>query len=198
MGRGAAREASQVVRGFGPLWFRRALAGVAVMYFSSTFASSAGISLDERLFPHTFRYFTRIACLFPRAKPLNIDYRVHAFDCSARRYTELDTRPYFPLRPDDKENRLYRSGHFFRRNQTVMRALDTYLVDKHNARAALGEVEPIGGIAFSSLRIPLPEAGTRVERYRRRPVSEYPATMRKLWYQTDAGLREDRCKEWQW
>jgi hypothetical protein len=201
----------EIARGFGPRWFRRGLALLAAVYLAGIFTNSAKINTesprvvdellyypieDPRVLPHWFRYFIQIACLFPHAKPLDIDYRVQGYECSTGLFAEIDTRPYFPIHADDKENRLYRAGHMFRRNNVVMAALDDYLVSRHNARAARGEVEPIGGILFMSLRIPLPEPGGPVERYRRKPLREFPNKLRKPWYRTDRELQGQRCQEW--
>ncbi|MFO7562288.1 MAG: hypothetical protein R6X02_06565 [Enhygromyxa sp.] len=188
----------EIARGFGPPWFRRALGVVAALFFWTVLANSARVTHGQQWVPDSFRYFARLACLFPSAKIVNIDYRAEGYECGSRRFVELDTRPHFPIRADDKENRFYRTGAFFRRNREVMQALDEYLVYRHNARAALGEVEPIGGIRFSSLRIPLPEPGDEVERYHPKPLSEYPASMRKRWYATPSELIERRCEEWRW
>ena len=49
------------------------------------------------------------------------------------RWARADTRAYFPLDPDDKENRFQRVMHFFRDNRPTMHALDEYLVRHHNA-----------------------------------------------------------------
>jgi hypothetical protein len=188
----------EIARGFGPRWLRRALSVVAAGFFWAVLANSAGLSQGQRSLPDSFRYFTRLACLFPSAKVATIDYRAEGYVCGSQRFVELDTRPDFPIRADDKENRFYRTGAFFRRNLEVLQALDEYLVARHNARAALGQGEPIGGIRFSSLRIPVPEPGDELERYRRAPLSEYPARMRKRWYETPSALLERRCEEWRW
>jgi hypothetical protein len=184
--------------GFGPPWFRRALVVVAALFFGTVLASSAKIGVGQRLVPPTVRYFAQLACLFPSAKTVDLDYRAEAYECGSGRYVELDTRAYFPMRPEDKENRFYRVGVFFRRDPQVLRALDEYLVHRHNARAALGEVEAIGGIRFMSLRMPLPEPGGEVERYRRKALSEVPASMRRRWYETAPEQLEQRCEEWRW
>jgi hypothetical protein len=188
----------EIARGVGPPWFRRALGGVAAGFFWLVLANSAGLTQGQRWAPDSVRYFARLACLFPSAKLANIDYRAEGYDCGSGEFVELDTRRDFRIRADDKENRFYRTGGFFRHDREVMQALDEYLVARHNARAALGEGQPIGGIRFSSLRIPLPEPGDAIERYHRKALAEYPPRMRKRWYQTPSSKLERRCEEWRW
>jgi hypothetical protein len=169
------------------------------VYLAAIFLGSAGSSLPRNTLPRPLLYFTQVACLFPHAATHSIDYRAAAYSCSERRFQELDYRSYFPLHPDDKENRYQRLAHFYRNNRRAMQALDAYLVERHNAEVERGESpgdgidSRIGGILVVSLRIPLPEPGTRVDRYTRTPLAEVPSDWRKHWYRTPRSRRDERC-----
>ncbi len=188
--------ASTIARGPGPRWFRILVAVVAVTYLIVLGLSNTGLKVSEWL-PPVLRYFSQIACLFPDAAEFGIEYRVEAWSCSDRRWVELDYRPDFPMRSEDKENRFQRVGHFYRSNLPVMQALDAYLVERRNARAARGDDKggKIGGIQIVGLRIPFPAPGQAVERFRWRPLSEYPHEYRKEWYRTGRTRRRERCGE---
>lgn len=194
-------DASHVIRPPGPKWFRLALGIAGGVYLVAIFLGSAGSSVPEKSLPRPLLYFTQVACLFPRAATHSIDYRAVAWSCRKQRFQELDYRAYFPLRPDDKENRYHRVAHFYRNNRRVMQALDAHLVEKHNAKVEQGEspgdgIEgPIGGILVMSLRIPLPEPGTQVDRFTSTPLTEVPREWRKSWYRTPRSLRDERCAE---
>lgn len=182
-----------------PPWYSRHLSQLLVVVAVGFFVLLASSTREDRplqFVPATPRFFIRTACLFPHAAEMSIDYRVEGYSCVQRRYTELDHRPHFPMRPDDKENRFLRVGHLFRHDQTVLRRLDDFLVERHNQRKPPDGIEgPIGGIRMYSLRIPFPGRDEPVERYRRRPFTEYPEEQRKRWYVTKAELREQRCRE---
>lgn len=174
---------------------------VGAVYLMAIFLGSAGSSLPDDLLPRPFRYFTQVACLFPNAARFSVEYRVSAFSCSDGQFVEFDHRPHFPMRPDDKENRFHRVGHFYRRNNQVMTALEDYLVERHNATVASGRSSgdgvdgPIGGILVMSLRIPLPEPGARADRFRSRPLAEVPRDWKKYWHITPADRRQQRCEQ---
>jgi hypothetical protein len=191
--------ALHVIRPPGPSWFRQAVGIAGTLYLAAIFLGSAGSTVPRKSLPRPVLYFTQVACLFPRAATHSIEYRAAAYSCREGRFRELDYREYFPLHPDDKENRYHRLAHFYRRNQEVMQAVDEHLVQRHNARVDRGErpgdgIEgPIGGILVMSLRIPLPEPGTEVERFTRTPLTDVPREWRKLWYRTPRARREERC-----
>jgi hypothetical protein len=169
------------------------------VYLVAIFLGSSGSSIPEKSLPRPLLYFTQVACLFPGAATHSIEYRAAAYSCRERRFQDLDYRTYFPLHPDDKENRYHRAAHFYRNNRRVMLALDEHLVEKHNTRVERGEspadgIEgPIGGILVMSLRIPLPEPGTQVDRFKRTPLTEVPREWRKRWYRTPRSRRDERC-----
>jgi hypothetical protein len=176
-----------------------AVAGGA--YLAAVFLGSAGSALPADTLPRPVLYFTQVACLFPRAATHAIDWRLSGFSCRHQQYQELDHRAYFPIHPDDKENRLHRLGFFYRRDRQVMEALEEYVVDRHNRRVARGQ-DPgdrvagrIGGIQLHSLRIPLPEPGTKIERYRPVSLREAPREWRKLWFLTPKTRRSAYCEE---
>ena len=190
-----------VARSPGPTWFRRVTGTAGAVYLAAILVGSAGSSLPDKLLPRPVRYFSQVACLFPHAATHSIDYRASAYSCDKRQFQEIDHRPYFPIRPDDKENRFYRLGHFYRQNRPVMQALEEYLVGAHNAQIRLGK-DPgdgvdgqIGGIRLTSLRIELPAPGTRVERYTARPLDDYPSEWRKHWYWTPRARCTERCSQ---
>jgi hypothetical protein len=184
----------------GPPRLRRALVVLAGLYLGIVALSNTPLSLSDRL-PETPRFFVRASCLFPQAGVASIDYRVEGWSCGEARYRELDYRPYFPLRTEDKESRFHRIGRFYRKDPTVMQALDRYLVNRHNRGAAGpggagdGIDGPIGGIRHVSLRLPLPAPGEPVERYRRRPLTEIAPEHRKDWFSTGEQNRQRRCEE---
>jgi hypothetical protein len=184
--------------GWGPPWLRRALVAAALLYLALILARAVGIRGIERAVPPSVRFFTQAACLFPQAALLSTEYRVEGWSCRQGRFVELDHRAYFPLRSDDKESRFQRLGFFYRRNRVVMEALDNFLVERQSRAAPgtpAGDLGTIGGIRFSSLRVPFPPPGAKVERYQFRPLSEIPQRQRYPWYQTGPERRRDRCKE---
>ena len=99
----------------------RVLAGA---YLAGVWFDGVGSTLPSHLLPRVPNYFLQVAALFPRAATMTIDYRAEAWVCADRKWEELDTRPYFPLDPEDKENRFQRVMHFFRQDETTMHALD--------------------------------------------------------------------------
>jgi len=192
-------EVLRVIKPPGPKWFHIAVAIAGAVYLAAIFAGSAGSALPEQTLPRPLLYFTQVACLFPQAATHSIEYRVTAYSCRDRRFRELDYRTYFPIHPDDKENRYQRLAHFHRRNLRVMQALDEHLGERHNARVVRGESPgdgidgPIGGIMVMSLRIPFQEPGGRVGRYAHVPLAKIPPEWRKYWYTTRIKQREARC-----
>jgi hypothetical protein len=169
--------------------FRRALVVVAALYLLGVWLEVAGAPL-YRLVPRPLHYFLQVAKLFPHAVPLRTEFRAEGYACADRTFHELDFRPFFPIRANDKENRFERAMFFYRRQGTVMHALDDYLVTSAN-RGGAG----LGGVRLSSLRIPIPPPGQVTEPYRRKPLDEYPADYRKLWYQTPAAKLRARCQD---
>jgi hypothetical protein len=180
-------------------WRRRAriaLRTTAAVYLASIALDGAGCSLPSQVLPRAVAYFTQVSVLFPRAAHATIDYRAEAWVCSRQAWIELDTRPYFPIDPDDKENRFNRTMHFLRENRETMHELDRYLVwnhDLHPGDDGIAPGERIGGVRVLSLRIPIPPVGSAFERYRRHPLSYYPESERKYFYHTPDSVRARRC-----
>jgi hypothetical protein len=137
--------------------------------------------------------FTQTAELFPRAARIVVEWRALGYRCHGGQYDELDLAPYFPIHAADKEGRFQRAMFFHHSQRRVLQALDLFIT---RAESALGPDHAIGGVTLLSLRIPIPEPGTKEQRYRRLPVAQYPASVeRKLWYTTPGVLRERRCAE---
>jgi hypothetical protein len=171
----------------------RVLAGA---YLAGVWLDGVGSTLPAKVLPRVANYFLQVAALFPRAATMSIDYRAEAWVCSDRKWEELDTRPFFPLDPDDKENRFQRVMHFFRQEETTMHALDEYFVERHasgKGEDGIDAVKAIGGVRLMSLRIPLPNPGEPLERNRRLPLAAYPKEERHVFYHTPRSKALERC-----
>jgi len=180
-------KADPIAHGPGSRRFRRALAAVGALYLAGIWLEAAGAPLHA-VVPRPLHYFLQVAKLFTNAVPIAAEYRAEAYSCSDHVWRELDVRPFFPIRADDKESRFDRAMFFYRRQPAVMAALDEYLVTANNRVSA-----PVGGVFLMSLRIPIPAPGEATEPYRRRPLSDYGADLRKYWYRTPTPLRQARC-----
>jgi hypothetical protein len=175
---------------------RVALRVLATAYLLGVWLDGSGSGIPERILPRTANYFVQVSALFPWAATASIDYRAEGFICSEGAWMELDTRPYFPIDPDDKENRFNRVMHFFRENRTTMTALDSYLVYNHNSGSGEDGIprdRTIGGVRLLSLRIPIPSPGDRLQRVSRQPLSSYPEQQRKAFYHTPRSKLAERC-----
>jgi hypothetical protein len=176
-----------------PPRLRRVLTVVAGIYALFVWMDAAGLNLPDRILPLPLRFFMQEAALFPDAARDAIEYRAEGYLCDARRFEEVDVRPYFPIQRDDKESRFYRAMFFHRRQKKVLEALDQFIVNEHNR--AHPEAR-IGGVMLLSLRIPIPPPGTPEPRYQRLPLADYPQEVeRKYWYTTPPGERTQRCGE---
>lgn len=171
-------------------WIRGGLVVLAGAYLLTLWLDTVSGSRIARWLPRTWVFFAQIAALFPDAKPMTIEYRAEMWSCTEHRWEELDVRPYFALEADNKESRFYRTLQFYRRNRTVMNALDDYLVGRWNADGSHGT---IGGVRFLSLRIPIPKPGSHIEAYRYVPLASFPKEQRHDWYWTKKSRRADRC-----
>jgi hypothetical protein len=180
-------------------WSQRAstaLRSCACIYLAGVWLDAVGFTAPLKILPRSLAYFTQIAALFPRAATYAIDYRAEGYVCTTSEWAELDTRPYFPLDPDDKENRFQRVMYFFRQHRTTMMALDRYLQDRHNEGTrddSIPSDEKIGGVRLLSIRGPLPQIGDTLVRVHHRPLSEYPENERKLFYQTKSSRITESC-----
>ncbi len=169
---------------------KSALIVLAGLWLAGIWLDGVGLTRITQVLPPPLRYFTQVAKLFPRAADMTIEWRAQGYDCATGKFAELDLRPHFPIRPDDKENRFDRAMYFFHTERTVLLALDDFIVRRE---AAAGH--KIGGVMLLSVRIPIPEPGTPEARYRRVPLEEIPKqNERKYWYVTPVERREQRCK----
>jgi len=157
---------------------RMGLRTLAALYLVGLWLDAVGCSTPSRLLPHALDYFMEVAALFPEAASGAIDYRAEGWVCADARWQELDTRPYFPLDP------------------TVERALDAYLVERHNAGRnddGIQRGHAIGGARFVRVKIPTPPAGSRLERFTRRPLTDLPANEKETLYRTPKARIAERC-----
>lgn len=188
-------QARDIAQAWNSPLFTRVLTIVAGLYFACIWLDAAHSIVPRRLLPSFITYFTEAAALFPSAAQATIDYRVEGWECTSRRWREIDPRVDFPIDADSKENRFYRALHFFRQNRTVMQALEAYLLERHNARAREGReaVGVIGGIRTLSLRLPIPSPGEKVAAFSREPVASFPEQQRHNWYWTRQSRRAENC-----
>ncbi len=176
-----------------PPWLRRLGTFAGATYLLSVWLGAAGSELPENVLPLPVRFFTQVAELFPKATPDAIEWRVRGWRCDLGRFEEVDVRPFFPIRRDDKENPFDRALFFHHRQRLVLEALDQYLIAAQNR---MRPDQRIGGVMLLSLRIPIPPLGMPGPREQWLPVDQYPASVtRKYWYLTAPELRQRRCQE---
>jgi hypothetical protein len=175
-----------------PPWLRHTAALLGAFYLMAVFLDASGVGLLSRVLPPPIRFFTQVAELFPHAAQDAIDWRARAYHCDGARFEELDVRPFFPIRRDDKESRFYRAMFFHFRQRPVLEALEAYVVREQNRRHPEAR---IGGLMLLSLRIPIPPPGSGEARYRRLPISDYPSTVeRHYWYVSSPEASSQRCE----
>jgi hypothetical protein len=184
-----------VVTGWLPRRAAWVVAPLAGAFLLAMVAATAGWNGLMKARPGPARYFTQLACLFPDASELAIEYRAEAWSCARRRWEEIDPRPHFPLHASDKESRFQRVGFFYRSNDKVMRALEDYVRGRHNGAGAPadGLDGPIGGLRLLSLRTPFPPPGGDLQRWHWKPLADFPDEQRKYWYWTPPRRREAQC-----
>jgi hypothetical protein len=173
-----------------------ALRVLGAAYLVGVWLDGTGTGIPAKVLPRVANYFVQVSALFPWASPVSIDYRAEGYVCSEGEWRELDTRPYFPIDPEDKENRFNRVMHFFRDNRPTMQALDSYLVDSHASGKhddGIPHDRALGGVRLSSLRIPIPPPGAPLERTSRKPLPFYPDEQRKVFYHTPRSKLSQRC-----
>ncbi|HEY2901946.1 MAG TPA: hypothetical protein VGL59_15295 [Polyangia bacterium] len=176
-----------------PFWLRRAAMVAGAAYLLAIWLDGAGTMLPTHVLPLPLRFFVQVTELFPNAAKDSIEWRVRGFSCARGRYEEIDVRPFFPIRSDDKESRFDRAMFFYHRHRRVMEAMDQYLTDAQNR---LHPEARIGGVLMLSLRVPIPPLGTPGPRYQRLPIESYPPSVSRLdWYITDTTTRTRRCAE---
>ena len=161
----------------------------AGLYLATVWLDGVGSTFPAKITPRPWLYFAQVAALFVTSAPKVIDYRAEGWSCSERRWTEVDVRPYFRIDMDNKENRFQRALQFYRKNRSVMRALDDFVVKRINASGAA----QIGGVRFVSLRLAYPAPGEHVTTYERLPLATYSGEQRHDWYWTPKSRRIERC-----
>lgn len=183
---------SDVAPPLGSKWFHRGLLAAGCVYLSTLFLNGAARGAPAEYLPRWMNYFVQTTCLFPRASVAAIDYRLEIWDCRAEKFGEIDARAYFPMHADDKESRLHRVGHFYRRERIVMQELERYVLERHTNAEPNAE-RRWGGIRFSSVRLPLPKPGAPVPRWSKPPLAELPEGQFKHWFFTPMSRRRAHC-----
>jgi hypothetical protein len=176
-----------VANGFGPRELRLGLCAVAFVYFALLMRHP-----QDKTFLHQVTWFTEATGLFPQADRFAVDYRLEAWTCADQQWHPLDPTPYFQIQADDKESRLQRVAHFYKRERVVMRAVDEYVYKGHLAGGDDGISGPIGGVKLVMIKKPIPPVGGEVERYHFDPLAPIPADAEELFY-APKSLREKRC-----
>jgi len=175
---------------------RYALRVVAVLYIAGIYLEGVGSDLPASIAPPPLMYFMVVAALFPSKSTAASEYRAEGWVCAEDRWMEIDTRRYFPLDPDDKENRFQRALHFYHDYPVVVGAIEAYLIDRHN-RAwdddGIPRDRPIGGVKLLVVREPIPTPGGHVRRYERRALVDLPSKVQHPFYETPKHDIEQRC-----
>jgi hypothetical protein len=188
--RAKAKPKKRALPGSGPSRFRGLWIAVAGLYLATVWLDGVGSTWPAKITPRPWLYFSQVAALFVNAAPKVIDYRAEGWSCSEHRWVEIDVRPYFRIDADNKENRFQRALQFYRKNRNVMRALEDFVVKRHNAASGTA---PIGGVRFSSLRLPYPAPGGHVAPFEQKPLASYSADQKKDWFWTPTSRRTQRC-----
>lgn len=171
-----------------PSRFRGIWIGIAGLYLVTVWLDGVGSNFPAKVTPRPWLYFSQVAALFVNAAPKVIDYRAEGWSCTEHRWVEIDVRPYFRIDADNKENRFQRALQFYRKNRTVMRALEDFIVARHVATG-----HSIGGVRFSSLRLPYPAPGEHVSPFEQKPLASYSGDLKHEWYWTPKARRAQRC-----
>ena len=198
------RDPTRVARAWGESLAPKAiLALAAAIYLLAVFAEAAKSGTAAKHLPAPLAYFTQVAALFPHAARHAIDFRAEGFRCKDGAWFELDPRPFFPIDADNKENRFYRTMHFYgdaHPHRQTLRAIDEFIVTHYNdaaranAAAGRGGTDPIGGVRFTKVITDFGNPGEGSERYRKRPLAEHAENQRKVFYYSPESKREERCK----
>ncbi|APR84829.1 Hypothetical protein A7982_10178 [Minicystis rosea] len=194
----------EVARAWGESPVPKAILGfAAAIYLLAVFAEAAKSGTAAKYLPAPIAYFTQVAALFPHASRHAIDYRVEAFRCKDGAWIEIDPHPWFPIDADNKENRFYRTMHFYgdaHPHRQTLRAIDDFIFTHYNdavrgnAAAGRGATDPIGGVRFTKVTTPFGNPGEGSARYAKLPLAEYPEGERKVFYYSPESKREERCK----
>jgi hypothetical protein len=186
-------RAHQLAIPWGPSWLRRCATALAAIYLLAIGLDAIGTGIPDQLLPLPVRFFVQDAALFPHASAEVVHWRVEGWWCKEQRFAEIDVRPFFPIRRDDKESRFYRAMFFHHRQRPVLEALDAFIAREQN-RAHPDD--RIGGVILLSLRIPIPPPGTPEPRYRWIPLADFPHSVeRRYWYKTATDDRMRKCAD---
>jgi hypothetical protein len=179
---------------------RVAIRVLAVIYLFGIFFDGVGFDPPLRGLPGPIRFAFEVAALFPDAATAVSEYRAEGWLCRSSRWEEIDTRKYFPLHPDDKENRFQRSLHFYHDELQVRRALDNYLTDSHNnpdtndPNDGIPAEERVGGVRLDIVRWPVPAPGDKLIRYSILPLNHLrPDATVTIFYEPPADELKGRC-----
>jgi hypothetical protein len=197
------REDDGVARAWGGRVVPGVLAALATVYFVGVWTEAREAGTAARWFPAPVAYFMQIAALYAGATHHATDYRAEGFRCRDRVWSEIDPSPWFPVDADNKENRFYRAIHFYgdhHPHRPTLRALDEFIVshydgDALDAAAAGRSSDPIGGVRFVRVSVPVGDPGDGSPRYERKPLDAYPADQRKDLYYTPESKRHERCAQ---
>lgn len=172
--------------------FTSTLVVIAALYLVTVWLDGVGSNLPVKLTPRVWLYFSQVAALFKNAGMMAIDYRAEGWSCSDKKWIEIDVKPWFLIDAETKENRFHRALQFYRKERKVMQALEEYVIRRNNETSSRPK---IGGARFLSLRVPYPKVGAHIDPMQRKPLAEYPETMRHDWYWTPTSRRYERCGE---
>jgi hypothetical protein len=183
----------KVAPAWGPPWLHAVAAVLGTIYLASVWLDASGTGIPGHVLPRPALFFVQESALFPRSQPMVIEWRAEGWLCDEQRFAEIDVRPFFPIRRDDKESRFVRAMFFHFQQRKVMAALADYVTRRQN----LAHPEQrIGGVMLLSLRVPIPPPGSPVERFHRIPLADYPPNVaRKYWFVTASDDRARRCTE---
>ena len=184
---------AMLARSWAPRRLRRVAAALGAIYLAAVWLDASGTGIPNAVLPLPLHFFIQEAALFPRAAEDVIEWRAEGWSCDQHRFEEIDVRPFFPIRRDDKESRFHRAMFFHFHQRRVLESLDAYLTREQNRAYPAAR---IGGVMLLSLRVPIPPPGTQEPRYRRLALAEYPgAVERRYWYTTSAAALARRCEE---
>jgi hypothetical protein len=186
-------DPAMLAKSWAPRRVRLVAAALGAIYLLAVWLDATGTGIPNAVLPLPLHFFVQEAALFPRAADDVIEWRAEGWSCDQNRFEEIDVRPYFPIRRDDKESRFYRAMFFHFRQRRVLESLDAYLTREQNRAHPDAR---IGGVMLLSLRVPIPPPGTQEPRYQRLALAEYPRTVeRRYWYTTTVAARARRCEE---
>jgi hypothetical protein len=172
-----------------------ALRVVAGAYLVGIFVYGVGCTAQYKVIPGDVSYYLEVAALFPNVSRVATEYRVEGWACHDNLWEELDYRPYFRLHQDDKENVFQRVLSLYRQDTPTMEDLEDYIVVRHNAGGQDGVAsgQPIGGVRFVKVAVPIPKPGEPVVRYKHKSLATYPKNERHIVYRTPKPDIDARC-----